>query len=510
LLDMREQRTHKKSTTRPLAGWLVVLFFCLFRVPPVTSATIAVFPLLDLTRGPNGVNYPLSEEVSRVVAERGFEMIYDRDIMDFMVRHRIRNLGRLTSHQMSLLKKELGAEVVMLGTLGKLKESPAPAISISLQLIRTTDAAVLWADTKSLYHTDLASLLGLHDPESLEEMYPLFFRDLFASFPESIAIVEVSENRLDVDTVVLHPSYVQPGDEITCKIKLHTPFAEGEESPEILARVADNEYKLPLDEDGYYFKTTWPAGEKAGEQKVSLWGRWPDGWEKEVDIGSYIVDDQPPEVELFLGAKEQDDELYFNRQLTIIPKLISPEPISRWEITVKDESDAVVVLQSEAQHIPRNLTWRGNTSTGNPAPDGHYRIFLKVWDRAGWFGSGETEIMLRRTSPDITFEVEEKEESVSITVNNLESAPLDFWWLKFFAPDGSLITILEDEALPISLSLDLPASSGAPEERGLECLLVAQDIYGNRVQRKIKDLLRLAVTTEEGDILQETDWVEGF
>ncbi len=60
---------------RLLSLGLIVLFICLFRVPESTGKTIAVFPLLDLSTGPNGVNYPLSEQVSRVVAEHGFELV---------------------------------------------------------------------------------------------------------------------------------------------------------------------------------------------------------------------------------------------------------------------------------------------------------------------------------------------------------------------------------------------------------------------------------------------------
>jgi len=493
--------------TRVLTGGLLVLCICLFRVPVTTAQTIAVFPLLDLTTGPNGVNYPLSEQVNRIVAEHGFEVIDDQEIMHFMIRHRIRSLGRLTSYQISLLNKELGADIVMIGTVGELKKSPTAAISISLQLIRTSDATILWANTTSLYSSDLITLLGLDDPETMEDLYPVFFSKLFATFPESLPEMPVPENTLDVNTVVLNPKYVRPGDEITCKIKLHSPITKDEDSPLILARVEEREYSLTLEDDGYYYRASWPADEKAGEHRVSLWGRWPDGREKEISIGSYIVDDQAPTVELYLGAKEHDNRLYFNRQLTIIPKLPNPEPITRWEVTVKNEQDEVIVLQSAAQHIPRRLIWNGATNIGAPAPDGEYRIFFKVWDRAGWSGSGETEIMLRRHPPAITLTVEEEEESLAVTLNNQEPTPLNFWWVKFFSRDGHLITTLEDETLPVSVSLYLP---GDAEEQRIECLIVAQDIYGNRVERKIEDLLRLAATNEEGEVLKETEWIEEF
>ncbi len=492
---------------RIAAGSVIILFICLFRSGIGYGQTIAVFPLLDLTNGPNGVNYTLSEQVSRVVAEHGFELITDQDIMDFMIRHRIRSLGKLTTYQISQLNRELDADVVMVGTVGELKKSPTAAISICLQLIRTADASVIWAHSASLYYSDLITLLGLQDPETLGDLYNVFFSKLFATFPDTIAEIPVPENMLDVNTVRLTPKYVRPGDEISCKIKLHTPIEEGQNGPVIRARVAGEEIPLTLDDEGYYFSASWPAGETAGEQAVSLWGQWPDGREKEIKIGTYIIDDQAPEVELFLGAKEQDNKPYFNRQLTIIPKLPDPEPIVRWEVTVKDEFDEVIVLQSVAQHIPRRLTWKGATNIGAQAPDGDYRITFKVWDRAGWSGSAEADIMLRRQPPDITFEVEEGEKSLTVTVDNLESAPLDYWWLNFFAQDGQLITTVEDEAMPVTISLDL---AGPPEDNGVECLLVAKDIYGNRVERKIKDLLTLAVTNEEGEILKETEWIEEF
>ncbi len=472
-----------------------------------TGQLIAVFPLLDLSRGPNGINYTISEQTLQAISERGFTVVDEKTLMDFMVRHRIRTLSHLTSYQVSLLHKELKADLVMLGAISELKENSTPAISISLQLIRCTDARIVWAKTENLYYADMITLLGIHDPESMDDLYAFFFKKLFQDMPEKIATATPPDNKLDVATVSLYPTYVRPGEDINCKIKLHTPIAEGDNRPSIMALVAGKEYPLTLDEDGYYFTASWPASDEAGEKTVSLRGKWPGEKEVEIRIGTYTVDDHPPKVELHLGAKEINGEAYFNDKLAIIPLLVDPEPITRWEITVIDEQGETIVRQSAAEHVPRRLTWRGQTSQGSVALDGDYHIVFKVWDRAGWSASAETDVLLKRQPPEISLEVRKDEERLQVTIEDLAENQLAFWWAKFFAGDGHPITVAEGESMPASVVLDL---AGDKVVQGVECIVLAQDIYGNRTRQDIKNLGQLIPDTDQEEILQETEWVEEF
>ncbi len=472
-----------------------------------TDQVVAIFPLLDLSKGPNGINHTISEHTLEAIKEQGYTVIDQDRLMGFMVRHRIRTLSHLTSYQISLLKKELDADLVILGTISELKENPTPAISISLQLIRSTDAEIVWARTENLYYADLITLLGLHDPKTLDDLYAVFFKKLFQGLPDLIATADAPENKLDVATVILYPNHVRPDEKVNCRIKLHTPIGVGDNRPLILARVGEDEYPLTLDDDGYYFTAMWSASDVAGEKNVSLWGKWPDGEEVEIRIGTYIVDDHPPKIELHLGAKEINGKPFFNNKLVIVPLLIDPEPITRWEITVINEQGETIVRQSAAEHIPRRLTWSGQTTLGSSAFDGDYHIIFKVWDRAGWSATAETDVLLKRQVPEISLDVKKDKETMNITLQNLEVNQLEFWWARFFAEDGHLITVAEGETMPASVVLDL---AGDKPVQGVECIVVAQDIYGNRIKKDIKNLGQLIAPEDQGDTLQETEWVEEF
>ncbi|BCO10274.1 hypothetical protein GF1_26500 [Desulfolithobacter dissulfuricans] len=472
--------------------------------------TIALFPLLDLTIGANGVNLELTSQLRRQLEERNFELVDEDTIMRFLVRHRIRTLGRLTSYEISMVKKELDAEFTMVGTVCELKDKPGPAISLSLQLIRTTDRVIIWSNAWELYFADRITLLGLHDPRVLDDMYQDFFSRLLDSMPRETLPVAEAKKELNIDSVVLTPQYARPGEEISCKVKLYRQQLENPIQPDLVARIGNQEYPLSLDREGYYFIATWPAQEAAGRYTVTLHARWPDNSEQELVIGSYGVDTEPPEVTLNLVAREIDGELYFSDKLIIIPKLLNPEPVVRWEVMVLDDQDETIVLQSAAQHVPRRLTWRGKTSLGATAPDGDYRIVFKVWDRAGRESSAEAWVVYRHQPPDIVLEVTEETGQLLVDVDNLELTPISYWWMKFFAPDGHLLKLAEGEELPATVTLELTRK----EERTgpIECILVAQDELGNKTWRRIRNLLQLRrmEEPEDEDIEVETEWVEEF
>ncbi|WP_457573207.1 hypothetical protein [Desulfolithobacter sp.] len=472
--------------------------------------TIALFPLLDLTIGANGVNQALTAQLRRQLTERNFDLVDEETIMRFLVRHRIRTLGRLTSYEISMVKKELDAEFTIVGTVCELKDSPGPAISLSLQLIRTSDRVVIWSNAWELYFADRITLLGLHDPRTLDDLYQDFFDHLLSSIPrESLPVAETKEE-LNIDSVVLTPQYARPGEEISCKIKLYRQQLEKPVQPELIARVGNQEYPLSLDKEGYYFIATWPAQEAAGRYTVTLHARWPDNSEQELVIGSYGVDTEPPEVTLHLVGREIDGELCFSDKLIIIPKLLNPEPVVRWEVMVLDDQDEVIVLQSAAQHVPRRLTWRGKTSLGAAAPDGDYRIVFKVWDRAGRESSAEAWVVYRHQPPDIVLEVTEEKGLLHVDLDNLEQTPISFWWMKLFAPDGHLLKLVEGEELPATVTLDL--NGKAARGGSVECILMAQDQLGNKTWRRIRNLLQLRQMEEPEDdnIEVETEWVEEF
>ncbi len=488
---------------------ILVLPALLLAGVPGRAATVAVLPLLDVTVSRNGVNYTLTDYVRRELSKRGFSLVPDRRVMEFLVRHRIRTLGRLASHLVEAAGRELKADLLLQGVVCQLQDGRAPAVSLSLELIRTGDAATIWANTDALSASDLTSLLGLHDPGNLGDLYEVFFPRLLATMPTEVPPAPAARTVLDIDSVILLPRHVRPGDEVTCRVRIRDMEQRIGSLPRLTARVGAREYPLALDTEGYYLVARWPAADTAAEYTVSLAGRWPSGRTEKAVIGSYVVDDHAPEVQLHLVGREIDGRVFFSDRLVIIPTLADPEPVRRWEVLVIDRDDEVIVRQGAAQELPRRLTWRGQTTLGTLAPDGEYTVVFKVWDRTGLTSSASRDVSFRRTPPDITIDLEKEKKERMLTVKLARNGgmPLAYWWMKVFAPDGGLLRLAEGVHLPADFSLEL---TGGQEDVPLEGLLVAADVLGNRIRKKIKDLRSIGAAGEGGEMELEKEWLEEF
>jgi len=471
--------------------------------------TIALFPLLDLTIDPNGFNPKLTDMLRRETQARGFELVEEQDVMRFMVRHRIRNLGRLTSHEITLAGEELEADLVLQGTVCQLKEELPSTVSLSLQLIRTSDARTVWAHSEGLYYAELLTLLGLSDPKVMNDLYRVFFPRLLADMPLQTSGEKGEEDHLDVESVVLWPDYLRPGETVECKIRLYSLPQDPDNLPHIVARVGDREYPMTLDEEEYYFKTSWPAQERAGEYTVTLFGTWPSGRSVSGVIGTYYVDDLDPGVRLNVIGKEVDGTVAFSRKLVMVPRLINPEPISRCQVEVMNEDGEIIVRQESTEDLPERITWWGQSNQGTVPPDGKYKIIFKVWDRVGRESETEAEVLFLRMAPDIKAEAVNNNGTVSVSLANTVTTPVAFWWMKFFDADGRQVKLAQGESLPASIEVEMPPRE-EDSEAVLEGLVQVRDVVGNQTTMKIKNLLQKEETEDTENVNIEKEWIEEF
>jgi hypothetical protein len=495
---------------RILPGLCAPLLLAMLCWATMASAarSIAFFPLLDLSDDPNGINSQLTERVYQELLSHGKKLIPAEEVMQFLIRNRIRTLGKLTRYQTSLIKKELKADLLLQGTVCQITDGEQPMLSLNLQLSRTSDEQIIWASTKNLSFWDLTSLLGLEDPQTLEELYEPFFTNLFATMPEQVEMGNETLNTLNIATVIIHPKYLRSGEQVSCRIKIHTPLDEDSPTPKMVLLVDGQEYPLVLDEEGYYLESSWLAKQDAaGSYPITLVAEWPSGITQRGVLGSYTIDVQEPGAQLQVIGIERDGEILFSDKLLIIPKILEPEPIIRWEITVIDEWDEPIVIMGAAGHIPRRLTWQGKTSLGNMAPPGEYLIRFKVWDRAERESITETRVMFLPEPPEILVDVTQDQDQVVINLDNMVDTPLNYWWAKFYQEDGRLLKLAQGTELPAVIELDTISEPG----QELQFLLTARDILGNQSQQNIPNLFQLTEDEpEEAESNMETEWVEEF
>ncbi len=471
------------------------------------AQTIAFIPLLALTRDSNGINNPVTERVRQELVNRNKTLVPAEKVMRFLIRNRIRQLGKLTSYQASLVRKELQADLVLQGTLYQINTGELPLLCLTLQLSRTEDSKIIWSQTANLSYADQINLLGLDDPHGIEDLYAPFFEQLFASMPTSESTAGEATTSLNIDTIFIHPQYLRPGEEISCRVKIHKSIDEQGSMPELSVQVGDQHYPLTSNEGEYSYSTSWKAGGEAGTYTVNLLARWPSGISRESVIGIYSIDTEEPGVRLTLLGTELNGEILFSRNLRILPKLIKPEPISHWAISVTDEDEDVIVLIDKTGNLPRSLTWNGRTSYGTTADPGGYLITFRAWDRAERESSTEAWVQYLPELPEMTVEISREDPQIRVDLDYFTETPLIFWWAKFFKEDGSLLKLAQGTELPASIELDLANDS----RDKIQCLLTARDILGNQYKKRIRDLFEMAEgEIEEIETSIETEWVEEF
>ena len=474
------------------------------------AGSLAVFPLLDLTRGDNGVNMPLTGYLRRQAGKLGNKLVSDKDIMTFMVRHRIRALGRLDTRAIAEAGRELGADLILQGTVCQLEPAPSAAVALSLQLIRAGDGRTIWTTTRDLSRDDVQSLLALSDPKTLDDLLKVYFPMLLTTFPSGISttttIIPAKEG-LSISSIVLSPEYVRPGQMVKCRVIINTT-SRIKPGSEASVQVGDQVYPAAMNKKKHGVTASWPAQGKAGAYQVTLVVKQPSGWRETAILGRYYVDSMPPFLTLHAVGKKLDGLVTFNRSLAIITTMPDPEPLDRWTVSVFNKDNETIVHQEAAGQVPERINWNGYTSSGVPAPDGEYLIRITTLDRAGLTASAEQKVSLRRTPPQISLYVEKKARQLRLALADSVATPLLFWWLRVYQDGGRIVKAAAGDHLPADVTVNLPEHAVGSK---FELMLVAQDVLGNSSRRKVKDL---AALTAKAQVQQhnetESQWLEDF
>ncbi len=485
---------------------LALLLVAVFS-PAAQARSLAIFPLLDLTKDANGVNFPLTGYLRRQAGKLGDKLISDKKIMAFMVRHRIRTLGRLDSQTIAEARKELGADLILLGTVCQLDRAPSAAVSMSLQLIRTSDGKTIWTTIRDLSQNDLQRLLALSEPKTLNDLLKVYCPTLLASFPREINTAGPAREGLSLSSIVLRPEYVRPGQPVVCRVII-SATSRIKPGSEASVQVDGRVYPAALNEEEYGVTASWPAQKTAGTYQVTLVVKQPSGRRETAILGRYHVDSTPPALVIHLVGKKLDGLVTFSRSLAIITTMPDPEPLDRWTIAVFDKDNEIIVDQEDAGQLPERINWNGYTSSGLPALDGVYLIKITAWDRAGLIASAEQKVSLRRTPPRINLKVVKKGRRLRLALADSVTTPVSFWWLRIYQDGGRVVKAASGDHFPADVVVDLPEHAAGSR---FELMLVARDVLGNRSRRQVKDLLAL---TEKAQAQQrheiESQWLEDF
>ncbi len=490
----------------------IIALFCLMAQPAWAGQSVAVMPLADLSHGPNGLNLNLSRVLAKNFEGKGFSVLAEEEIFDFMVRHRIRWVGHIDSYYLSRFRDELAADFVLIGTVSQRREKMPPALGVVLQLIRTEDGRTIWAGGSELCKTDVNKILGLSEPQHIEDIEKMVVAQIVDDVPVNPGQGFAERQfMLIFDKVEVTPKVVRPGGTIRFRARLSKALTEMQDI-RITIHVRGRELPAQFNAAEESFELSWQAEQFDGRYPVYLTFSGNGVEEKIMLGGSYRVDGMAPRLTLKMQTRVYNKTAVFNGKLDFVPRLLEPDPLLRWQVLIKDK-DGLVLQEGKGEgSLPASLTWQGQNLAGYPVADGNYIVELMACDEAMNCGTAMHNIRLARKPPEVQMAFERYDQRVEVNLDINNDVPLAFW--RFEARDfkGKLLVEKTGQRLPAKLMVALPTD----ERQSIRCLIETKDVLGNKKRERIEDLVRLAEGKPDGDkgvkeeVLLSEAWVEDF
>lgn len=483
-------------------------------VSVVWAANVAVLPVEDLSLGQNGVNFSLTTFLREELAGKGVSLVPDEELIPFMVRNRIRQLGFLTTSNIIKVRDDLKADFVLLGTVCQYRETPDPTVGVALFLVRSGDAKVVWSVSGGGSSKDEQRFLGLTNPDSVDDMLRSVTRQLLEKWPEVLQPEIDDYPSFLVEAVRVEPTYVQPFEKVRFTLRLRPMRLDGD-LPQVYLLVRDGQAVVLDQEENNLFSGQWLAPQESGEYPLDLILHWPSGLDKRTRLGYYHVDGESPELALELKGLQVEGSVVFRNQLDIVPRLLNREPLSRWLITVENLEDEIMASEEGKGELPPKLTWRGVRDDNQRVDEGDYLIRIEAWDRAGNSVMASEPVTVMRTKPEIEIFFAEQGDWLLIDLDYIGSVPLDSWGLELRSFEGELIHIAEGESESAHIEVPMTRIKELEESERIGCTVVLRDRLGNQIRHEVDDVLFAArqsagVEEEEPEEAEGGGWVIEF
>jgi len=499
------------------------------------AITIAVFPFDDLSKDYNSLGNAMTSYMAEEIRSKGIDLVEEKQVYDYMAGRTIRHLGYMETRNVLSAKDELGADFILLGSVCQSQKKQG-SVGVTVNLIRTTDAKIVWAESVGTSVLGEQRLLGLNSPDNYNEILSLMAGEIFTSWPKDLdfsAGRQLAEARYaalkesslySIDSVSFSPKYIKPGGKVRCTVRLRRLTAvDQNEQPKIYIRVANKVY-LAESNDGMHYEASWVGSDSgpgqgvqvamAAEESqlyreilagpdldsrypVNLVVDWQSGKREETYLGSYTVDSRAPEIILKSNGTEMNGKQSFYDNLSIHPRMIRREPITMWELSIFDQAGEEVLHEKGRGKLPGHLVWYGPQSKKHREISQDFNLLFKVWDRAG--NEGETDLLVRYLpeTPELDISLKKQNNHLVADFSYGGEAPIVAWNLEFWSSKNILLKKIAGEQLPIRVELPL-AGTGQDDE--IECILASRNGLGNKHRQVISNLMALLATESIEDI----------
>ncbi|RJR22632.1 MAG: hypothetical protein C4581_00745 [Nitrospiraceae bacterium] len=147
----------------------------------VNNKRIVIFPFENLSDNRDAFKHVLPLLIDKL-SKRGFEVVDDDDLTDFLCKERIRTTGYISRELSGKVRKRFNASAVLTGAIVSFSTDEIPEFGVLARLIDTSDGTIIWADYTAATGEDFIAVLELGRLKTVFSLIPKVIDILFASF----------------------------------------------------------------------------------------------------------------------------------------------------------------------------------------------------------------------------------------------------------------------------------------------------------------------------------------
>lgn len=411
--------------------YLVIIFIFLFtfsvRLSWAENAggtkTIVVLPFDNLSGEAPPLDF--TQALYDYLIREKLEVIPQEVLEQFFIKRRIRRISSVNQAIVRKLKRSLGADVLIIGSINVLSGGDNPQVDISAQVVDTVDSSIIWMNSVSFSGNDFATILGIGKIRSLEKLVEIAIKDLFKNMPD---ILEKSREKkrgmvpFEIVRASFYPKAVKGKQSVGLMIEVKEIVAR----PTYMNAIVHDKH-IPLISDGdKWYRGSFISPPAEGSYALKLYAAANTNKVFFFEaLASLIVDNTPPVVTMLSHStliSPNNDGI--NDYAMFFPTSMKTDTFKGWRFEVRDKDGKLIRSAEDAGGLPRGLIWRGENNAFELVGDGTYFGQLIIEDNAGHkIATDKVMIMVDRTFPEVkitpgktdkdvvTFNVESKDAS---------------------------------------------------------------------------------------------------
>lgn len=205
---------------------------------------IAVVPFVNLSGDPDALPVVMQEVWARLET-RGFRLVGNGRIEDFLRERRIRARNALSMRQALDLTTVMGARYLLVGTVDAWSVNGGPEVGLTARIVDPERGQVIWIGDAALHAVQAPGLLGMGRPKTLQEASRKCVRSMFATLrltPDNGGLRPVDRRKRPTRDLLAERPVFYRADELDTKRRLKVavlPLLNRTVHPEASAVITD-------------------------------------------------------------------------------------------------------------------------------------------------------------------------------------------------------------------------------------------------------------------------------